>query len=250
MKVFLLSVNAEQEPYLVYPLGMAVIASALEEAGHEVKQCDYLVMGESDHLLCQIVQDFKPDIIGLSLRNIDNVDSFAGMEHWSLGRIKLIVDLLRSVVDIPIIIGGPAFSIMPEDILDFLGADYGVLGEGERALPDLLKRIQEQIHGPRIVKGEKVLHSSEMLSPLIDKEIIDFYNKESGLPGLQSKRGCPYKCVYCSYPVLEGHSIRARDPEAVVDDMARLSHDYGVDHVFFTDSVFNDCQGLYLKLAE
>ncbi len=250
LKVFLLSVNTEQEPYPVYPLGMAVIASALAGAGHEVSQHDYLVMGESNRLLCRAVQDFKPDVIGLSLRNIDNVDSFAGMEHWSLGRTKTIVDLLRKVVDIPIVIGGPAFSIMPEDILDFLGADFGVIGEGEQVLLDLLKRIQEQTLGPSIVMGKKALNSSKMLSPLMDKEIVDFYNRESGLPGLQSKRGCPYNCVYCSYPVLEGHTLRARDPEAVVDDMARLSHDYGVNHVFFTDSVFNDCQGLYLKLAE
>ncbi len=249
MKVFLLSVNTEQEPYPVYPLGMAVVAAALSRAGHEVRQFDFLAMGESQTELCRTLQDFQPDAVGLSLRNIDNVDSFAGLEHWSLDRIKAIIDLLRSETMAPVMIGGPGFSIMPEAILDYLGADYGVAGEGEQAVLVLLDRIQTCSSGPRIVRGKEPLNSSRMLSPLVDRDILDFYNRESGLPGLQSKRGCPHHCVYCSYPTLEGHKIRARHPEEVVDDMARMFHDHGVDHVFFTDSVFNDCEGHYLKLA-
>ncbi|MFO7728857.1 MAG: lipid biosynthesis B12-binding/radical SAM protein [Desulfonatronovibrio sp.] len=249
MKVFLLSINTEQEPYPVYPLGMAVIASALAGAGHKVRQFDFLVMGESESMLCRALQDFQPDVVGLSLRNIDNVDFFSGMEHWSLGRARIIIDLLRSVLKVPIIVGGPAFSIMPEAILDYLGADFGVAGEGEDAVLELLGRIQRKESGPRIVSKSASPGFSCMPPPLFDQEILDFYQKESGLPGLQTKRGCPHHCVYCSYPSLEGRRIRVRDPEEVVDDMARMSQEYGVDHVFFTDSVFNDCEGHYLNLA-
>lgn len=249
MKIFLLSTNTDREPYPVYPLGMAVVAAALTAAKHKVQQFDYLASGESDALLLEAIEDFQPHVIGLSLRNIDNVDSFGSLDQWFLGRTKQIVNLLRSVVDVPIIVGGSAFSIMPDAILDFLGADFGVEGEGEQAVLDLLERVDQNGGGPRIVRS-KPLQSSQMHSPLIDRDILAFYNRESGLPGLQTKRGCPHHCVYCTYPAIEGPCLRVRDPEDVIDDMVRLSRDHGVNHIFFTDSVFNDCQGHYLVLAE
>ncbi len=228
---------------------MAVIASALTAAGHEVRQFDYLVMDESDALLCTALDDFQPHILGLSLRNIDNVDSCSTLDHWFLKLAKQLTERLRTALNIPIIVGGPAFSIMPEAILEYLGADYGVAGEGELAVVSLVARIERNESGPRIVRSTP-LNSSQMHSPLVDRTIIDYYKQESGLAGLQTKRGCPHHCIYCSYPSLEGHALRLRDPEDVVDDMARLSLDHGVDHVFFTDSVFNDCQGHYLAVAE
>lgn len=249
MKIFLLSTNTDREPYPVYPLGMAVIASAVTAAGHEVRQYDFLAMGESEPLLCKTVQEFQPHVFGVSLRNIDNVDSCSSLDQWYLEQAKRTINVLRSASNVPIIVGGPAFSIMPEAILDYLGADYGVKGEGEQAFLGLLERLQHNGEGPRIMCGKPLL-PLQMHSPLIDRDILAFYNRESGLPGLQTKRGCPFGCVYCSYPLIEGPRLRVRDPEEVVEDMAKMSHDHGVDHVFFTDSVFNDNQGNYLVLAE
>ncbi len=249
MKVFLLSTNTSLEPYPVYPQGMAMIASALSNAGHEVKQFDYLVSNESEELLGKEVLEFAPGVVGVSLRNIDNVDSFSDQSRWFLEQTRRIIDSLREITRAPIVVGGPAFSIMPEAILEYLGADFGVEGEGEAAVVKLLERIQNNGHGPRIVRSKEVLHKSQLCSPLVDKDILEYYNKESGLPGLQTKRGCPHSCVYCSYPSLEGPFLRARHPEEVVEDVAKLSRDHGVEHIFFTDSVFNDCRGHYLELA-
>lgn len=249
VKILLLSTNTACAPYPVYPLGMAVIASAVTAAGHEVRQFDYLAMGESEALLRETLRDYQPRVVGLSLRNIDNVDSFSSLDHWYLERAKQLIHLLRTEMNGPIIVGGPAFSIMPEVILEYLGADYGVAGEGEQAVVDLLARIERNEIGPRIVRSSP-LQSREMHSPLVDRTILEYYTRQSGLAGLQTKRGCPHHCVYCSYPSLEGHCLRLRDPEDVVEDMAGLFLDHGVDHVFFTDSVFNDDQGHYLAVAE
>lgn len=249
MKILLLATNTDREPYPVYPLGMAVVAQSLSAAGHEVRQLDYLAMGESEDALRTALLDFLPQVVGLSLRNIDDVDSCGSPEQWFLDRSRRLVELLRATHDVPIIVGGPAFSIMPEAILDYLGADYGVAGEGERAVPDLLSRIERGETGPRIVKSAP-LDATGMHSPRMDPVILEYYQRESGLPGVHTKRGCPHECVYCSYPAIEGRAIRPRDPEHVADDMAELARNHGVDHVFFTDSVFNDDQGHYLAVAE
>ncbi|HAD04617.1 MAG TPA: B12-binding domain-containing radical SAM protein, partial [Desulfuromonas sp.] len=81
-RIFCLSSNITTEPYPVYPLGMAIIAGALSRAGHEVRQFDFLAAGKSEEALVAAVADFAPDGICLSLRNIDNVDSFSAESAW------------------------------------------------------------------------------------------------------------------------------------------------------------------------
>jgi radical SAM superfamily enzyme YgiQ (UPF0313 family) len=68
--------------------------------------------------------------------------------------------------------------------------------------------------------------------------------------GLQTKRGCPYACAYCTYAAVDGAAYRARDPGAVVEDIVRLKTDFQIDTIFFTDSVFNDAGELYLGVTE
>ena len=73
---------------------------------------------------------------------------------------------------------------------------------------------------------------------------------KSGMLNLQTKRGCPYNCAYCVYPSLEGKQFRYRNHEEIISDLKRAKELYGVDSFFFTDSVFNDPEGRYIKLAE
>lgn len=252
-KVFLLATNTTTEPYPVYPLGMAVVARALADAGHEVRQFDFLSSGRDKAALEAAIQDFEPDCLGLSLRNIDNVDSFCGESGWYLAQARELADICRAAAghDTPIVVGGPAFAIMPEEILDYLGADFGIVGEGERAFPELVARLARGERPERIVRPSGPgLAGSDMAPPLLVREFVDFYVGASGMVNLQTKRGCPFRCVYCTYPHIEGRVLRFREPEAVVEDLARMARDFGVDHVFFTDSVFNDPGGHYLHVAE
>ncbi len=249
-RIFLLSSNTTIEPYPVYPLGMAVVASALDAAGHRVLQFDYLASGKSQEKLRAALEQFGPDYICLSLRNIDNADSFSDLKGWYLNLVKGLLEGVREISTAPVIVGGSAFSILPEAILDYIGGDYGVVGEGERALPELIQALNENRPVAKIISGVPQLGSAEMVSPLYDPELVRFYKAESELLNLQSKRGCPHQCIYCSYPCLEGTGFRTRDPRAVADDVERVQRDHGVASIFFTDSVFNDAQGHYLLVAE
>jgi len=250
-RIFILSSNIATDPYPVYPLGTAVIVSALMAEGHQVHQLDYLAVDRSEDHLRRTITEFVPEFIGISIRNIDNVDSLTPGSDWFLEEDKRLVDLIRQVTSVPIILGGPAFSVIPEEILEYTGADYGVVGEGERVICDLIKTLAEGRSAPRILNGGNTsLTGKEMCSPQWDDALVDFYIKRSGMVNLQTKRGCSYKCLYCTYPNLEGNQFRPRDTKAVVDDIVRLKRSYGVETLFFTDSVFNDPKGHYLKVAE
>ncbi|HEY5995678.1 MAG TPA: lipid biosynthesis B12-binding/radical SAM protein [Candidatus Deferrimicrobiaceae bacterium] len=247
-RVLLVSCNVTREPYPVYPLGMAVVASALSAAGHEVCQFDFLASDEDEAALRERLDGFSPDYVGLSIRNLDNCDSLDSVSYPAIaGRIAAVV---RSACAAPLIVGGPAFSIMPGLLLDLTGADHGVIGEGERIVCGLIDDLENGKSAPRLLKDERLLAGADMPPPLYSQELVDWYVAQSGMVNLQTKRGCPHGCVYCSYPSLEGNGWRCRDPREVADDIERLRTDHGVGHLFFTDSVFNDEAGRFLLVAE
>ncbi len=242
-------------PYAVYPLGMATVASALIDAGHDVHQFDWLVASRDGHLLEQAIGGFGPDVVAVSIRNIDVVDSLAEFaDAWELKEAKDVVALVRRFTSVPVIIGGPAVSIAPQQVCRYVGADLAVAGEGERSIVDAVAWClahRESLNPPSVrPAAPERLCGEDQRSPRFDPALVSFYRDKSGIIGLQTKRGCPYHCCYCTYPELEGTVFRARPVEAVVADLERLRRDFQVDTIFFVDSVFNDPQGQYLQLAE
>ena len=248
-RVFFISSNITIDPYPVYPLGMAVVSGALKAAGHTVEQYDCLVNGDGTDRLRRRIEAFVPDLISISLRNIDNVDSFCGEDAWYLARVKALVAAIRDFCPAPIVVGGPALTIMPEEIAAYLEVDHAIIGEGEIALPQLVADLDSGRDVPRVIARTVPLDGHRFSSPLFDADLAPFYLEQSGMLNLQTKRGCPYSCSYCSYPHLEGNIFRRRDPQLVIGELQRLKQEHGVKRIFFTDSVFNDPQGGYLELC-
>lgn len=247
-RILLVSSNVTTEPYPVYPLGLAVISAALGAEGHVLDQFDFLASGESEQLFRERIAAFAPDFVCLSIRNLDNCDSLSDTGYPAIA--KRLVELVREGSRAPVVVGGPAFSIMPEELLEYTGADYGIVGEGERLVCDLIRDLSQGKKPPRLLRGERLLTGSEMAAPLYHDDLIRFYLEKSGMINLQTKRGCPHGCIYCSYPTLEGDRYRCRDARTVVDDLERIKREHGVDSFFFTDSVFNDSEGHYLEVVE
>jgi len=249
MKVFLVSSNIASTPYSVYPLGLSMIAASLKNAGHSIQQFDFLASGRSLERLTGAINTFQPEIIGISIRNIDNVNLLN--EQRYIDAVKDIIDEIRKVSPVKIILGGSGFSIMPKTILEKVGADYGIVGEGEALIVNFVERASRGTYPPeKIICSAPKLSSKQIPSACYDKNIMQFYLQSGNVASIQTKRGCVHKCAYCSYPILEGSHIRARDVNAVVEDIQNLVNNFGAKYLFFTDSVFNDAAGNYLKLLE
>jgi lipid biosynthesis B12-binding/radical SAM protein len=247
MRVLLIASNTASTPYPVYPLGLCIIAKALRNAGHEVSLFDFLQHGNSLDALDIAIGDSKPEVIGLSIRNIDNVN-FLNEQRY-ITSVGSIVQRIREQTEAPVILGGSGFSIMPEEILQEVGADYGIVGEGEALIVEFVCNAARGVYPrQRCLRASSWLRSKEIVSADYDAPLMEFYLKSGNIASIQTKRGCNHACIYCSYPVLEGYTVRSRDPQAVVDDIQMLANTYQAPYIFFTDSVFNDDEEHYLAV--
>jgi lipid biosynthesis B12-binding/radical SAM protein len=245
VRIALISCNATVEPYPVYPIGMGMVASAARLRGHEVLEWDGLAQGYEE-ALSEAVERFEPDIIGLSIRNIDNVNSLNTQRY--IEHYRGVMAILREMSSAPIVLGGAGYSLFPERLLSELGADYGVVGEGEKVFCDLIERFKSGFAPAESILTGTPLKKFSM--PERDPFLAKYYQDEGGMLSVQTKRGCPHQCAYCTYPLLEGSCYRHRPADEVVDELLHLRDAYNAEYLSFTDSVFNDAQDRYLEIVE
>jgi radical SAM superfamily enzyme YgiQ (UPF0313 family) len=249
MKILLISANTEQINMPVLPLGMAFIARAAEDAGHEVFQINLMAEPEALTSLAARIRTVQPDIIGISVRNID--DQVSSQPRFLLEPVKQVVDTCRQYSEARIVLGGAGFSMFPEHVLAYLGADMGIQGEGEHAFVLLLDKI-ENGQDPSAIPG---LHHSARgianppdINPMLDRFL--FPEPDRHLTSLtpagdeiiwlpfQTRRGCPLNCSYCSTALIEGSRTRKRSAKPVIDALSQYAS-AGFDHFFFVDNTFN-----------
>jgi len=248
MRILLISANTAKSPYPVYPLGLSMIAASLVNAGHVVSQFDFLQQDTSLKAVAFAMREFQPDLVGISLRNIDNTNILNEQKY--IPCVRDIVNTVRAESGCRVVLGGSGFSIMPEVILDAVGADYGIVGEGERLIVAFVEAAARgEYPQDRCLRAAPSLRGLEIPAARYDTDIMSFYRKNGNLAGVQTKRGCTHKCIYCSYPILEGAGIRPRDPAAVVEDVRHLVEKHAAAYIFFTDSVFNDDEGHFRKVV-
>ncbi len=262
-RVLLVSTNRERQPYPVVPNGLACVASALDAAGHEIRFLDLCFESDPVSAARKAAVEFKPSIIGVSVRNIDNSDAIA-LRHYTPEARGVLQTLRLAAPNAKVIAGGAAFGVAPEALFRDLGVDYAVAGDGERAsvaLVDALSLGAPIDAMPGLVRD----HSGTVAftPPGEDADLdslprpslhrwIDLarYQRHGATIPIQTKRGCVYKCVYCTYRNVEGWGYRTRDPELVADEIDELKREAGVRHFDFVDSTFNSPPGHALQVCE
>jgi len=235
VRVLVISGSVSRLPDPVYPLGAAVVGTALAAAGHRVSWFDALRHEDAPAgALEEELRTSEPEAVLLSIRNIDSA-AFPGVhrhfeEHLELART------VRRWGRAPLVLGGSGFSLMPEAFMAYLEADHGVVGEGEGAAVDLLAALEAADDPGRLVRASRI--APPFLPP--DRSLFDaeWYYRHGGMANLQTQRGCQLRCVYCTYPLLEGHKVRPTVAAGVVDELEAIAR-AGIGHAFIVDAVFN-----------
>ena len=262
-RVLLVSTNRERQPYPVVPNGLACVASALDAAGHDVHFLDLCFARNPVTAARDAARKFAPSIIGVSIRNIDNSDAIA-LRHYTPEARTVLAALRAAAPKATVIAGGAAFGVAPEALFRDFGVDYAVAGDGERASVALVNAIAEgreigPLAGVVRAMGERVHFTppgeeadlDSLPSPSLHRWIdLKRYERNGATIPIQTKRGCVFKCVYCTYRNVEGWGYRTRSPRLVADEIGELKRKAGVKNFDFVDSTFNSPPGHALEVCE
>ena len=248
-------------PPVVQPMGLAYLAGWLEKKGHCVSIIDgrgkrddkiqaetSICYGLSDTEILSKVDDFNPDIIGVS----NMWTAYSGDPHRIAKSIK------EKYPSLKIIFGGSHPSEFPELVLKDPNVDLVVAGEGEITFSEILNNLESglplnEIKGIAFRKGEEVVktpprermsmidqlpfparHLLPMDLYLEETRRIEFIMRKPSLAMITS-RGCPQKCVFCTVRAVWGRDWEGRSPSNVVDEIEHLIETYGAREFSFLD---------------
>ena len=247
MRVLLISANTERVNLPTLPYGLALVAGAARAAGHAVSMLDLRREAEPRGAIARAIRAFHPDAIGISVRNVD--DQCMERPRFLLAEVAHVVAACREYSSAPVVLGGAGYSIFPAAALAYLGADFGVCGEGEVVFPALLSRLERGgdpadlpgVYATGRTDGAARAYAADLDSLALPAEDLwpaaDPADPDLWIP-VQSRRGCPLECSFCSTPSLEGRTIRSRTPALVAREVARLAH-AGFRRFYVVDNTFN-----------
>ena len=229
------------------PIGLAYLAASVDESRHEMRVLDLMFSDDGPGDVEDAVKEFGPDLVGLSIRNLDN--QISSNSVWNLPAVRETVSRIRGVSEATVLCGGPAFSILPAECLEYVEADLGIAGDAAEAFSTLIERLdagEDYRDIPGIVYredgGEVMVSEGRFVSdfhnfPRLDLLDMRKYNGSGFGIGVVTKLAQAY------YPTLDssfdGSDWRARPPDEVVEEIAGLNRDFGINKFFFIDSGFN-----------
>jgi radical SAM superfamily enzyme YgiQ (UPF0313 family) len=242
-------VNRHRFVHPVPPIGALYIASALRQRGHEVRLIDFMFAGEAEETITATLAKFHPDVVGISLRN---VDALISKNEFCLPELRSCVQCIQRLSPAPIVLGGPGFSLFAGDILSALNLDIGVAGEADETFPELVERLANgrpfgDIGGlcyrtPEGLVSTPVCQVGDLDAiPFQAIDLIDAkrYDRARGAMGVFTRKACPLRCTYCPEETFHGSRVRLRSAKRVVDEMEYIIDTAGVRYFDFADTAFN-----------
>lgn len=248
MKILLIYTNKNR--YLAPPpIGLSMIAESVAET-HQVEFVDFMFEAEPEAKALQVIRTFQPDLIGLSVRILDDQNSRHAQS--AIAELKPFVANIRQITPAQIVLGGTAFTTFPIELLDYLEVDYGIAGQGEKVFPrfvgglaagkvdeSLPGLVYRQTDGVRMNPPSLEGYSAVFL-PKHDYYDRRPYARAAPFPGIVlTKTGCPFQCVYCDAKVTAGERFRLRDPEVIVSELEYQVKRFNLRAIHLSDPCFN-----------
>jgi radical SAM superfamily enzyme YgiQ (UPF0313 family) len=240
-----------------FPWGLAYLAACIRRDGISVEILDGQALQLPKEQLAREIRVTDFDVIGISAFSTQ------------FNAVRYLSEHIKSVADVAIVVGGPLATYQPSFVIQKTKADFAVIGEGERTLPELLK----QIENPQSVSGiafrssdgeavmtspqEKLVDLDELPDP--DFALFDmpkylrqdnaFARKKAGSGNsmmLITSRGCPYSCNFCSK---SDRRFRSMSPSGIVRMVQKLKAEFDVREIVFGDELFLSSKGRFQDIG-
>lgn len=227
---------------IIPPLSLAYVAAILEKAGCKVELIDALALNLTKEQVVDRLKKFSPDFLGFTCTTVDF--------HYTLSWINY----LKEKTSLPVIVGGIHLSVYPKQTLTHQAIDYGVVGEAEETLPEILeclvnKRDLSKVKGICCRDNGHIV-VTESRTPVQDLDSCPFparhllpndkyyslISKRKNFTAMLTSRGCPYQCIFCDNRTIP---YRYRSPKSVVDEMEQCHNLFKINEIDIFDALFS-----------
>jgi radical SAM superfamily enzyme YgiQ (UPF0313 family) len=208
-------------------LGAMLLGTILHQKGYEVKV-------------------YIEDIFGVSMPDVLTADyvAISTITPTAVRAYELADEVRRA--GIPVVMGGPHVSFLPEEALEH--CDYVIRGEGERSLPSLLEALE---HGKPLcnIKGISYKQNGQIVNtelaeyecdldafPSPDYSLVVGWGDKQPVASIATSRGCPFACKFCSVIQMFGRKIRFHSIDRIISEIKHLAP--RCEHLFFCDDNF------------
>ncbi len=237
-------INPNRMKPAVAPIALDYLADSLAAAGHQPEILDLCFSKDWRADVDEYFASHSPDLVGMTVRNTD--DCYFASQDFFAPFYKEVVAQIRRGTDAPIVLGGAGLSVAAKGMLEYTGADYAVVGDGEAVLPMLAGGANAASVPGLVYRTQHGFASNapEWIDlaqvPARSRKWLDSrrYFREGGQAGIETKRGCDGKCTYCADPIGKGSVCRLRPPSHVVAEMNALL-EQGIDCFHLCDAEFN-----------
>lgn len=235
------SVNKIQGIYP--PLGLAYIASTLQELNHDVAIIDSQALNLTVKELKNEIIKYRPDVVGITC-----------MTATLKGALEAAKITKEIDPEIKTVVGGPHLFNFPKETLSYEFVDFGVAGEGEIVMPELLSTLEGDLHCEKIDglvyrKNGDIRYSPATrfvkdldTLPFPARELLPNHKYFSILAGnpfttMITSRGCPFRCGYCAKKPIDKH-LRYRSIKNVIDEIEYCQEKWNFETIWFYDDTF------------
>lgn len=250
----------EKERGLYPPLGLAYIAAVLLKNNHDVRIIDCDAEADYQQAIQSALSSWQPDLVGMYAMT------------WSFQlATKIAKDIKAIKPEIKIILGGPNITTMPEASMRSEFFDYGVMGEGEETIIELVDKLTgkndiefENLLGlvfrkngvtvinqmrPLIADLDSIPFPARQLLPM--GKYSDVFTRKKKFATIIATRGCPFDCTFCDRKNRMGKRWRFRSVENIIQEIKGIINNYGIrEFMFFDDNLIVDKKWAYDLCAE
>ncbi|PPD58688.1 B12-binding domain-containing radical SAM protein [Dehalogenimonas etheniformans] len=222
--------------YTKFPDEMLSIGGMLESLGHKVKfiDCNLEKKRPADFI------EFTPELVGFSVATGPNIADALSQS----------AEFKKLLPDVKTVWGFRHASAYPDQVLAESCVDYAVIGAGEFTIAELADYLEKGSPQLSSIKG---LAWKDCSGKAIINEVRTFMSDMDGLPDpawhlinvnrysdvtLNTSRGCPYKCTFCSDTTFWGGQMCDLSAARIVSQMEKLHKDFGIHHIYFSGERF------------
>jgi radical SAM superfamily enzyme YgiQ (UPF0313 family) len=212
------------------PLGLAYLKAYVQSRGFTAEILDNYVKSaplSGTEETVRTVKEKQPRFVGVYVSSPSHREA------------RALLDALAELTDTPILVGGPHYTVFPERAPAYVR--HIVVGEGERALEKILRGAATE----RILREPLIEDLNELPLPSYDEFLggeyeyaVPLFNMAPRIVTMNTSRGCPHRCLFCSVQEIWGRRYRTIRAERIFDHAAALMKDHGISGFYFREDNF------------